>query len=170
VARALALDPLRGDFTTDKKLILQKMAGAGAIIYPWIGANPSVLDDPMCAAAAAAAVDGGTEMTTERIRILSPKETYAVTSLSPRSQKRLAEKGRFPKPIRLDEQSPRIGFVESEVQAWLAARLAEARRPPPAGAEPQAAEPTANGHSAEAPASRPPKRRRDQPGTRPHGV
>jgi predicted DNA-binding transcriptional regulator AlpA len=75
----------------------------------------------------AAAFDGG-EMT-ERIRFLSPKQVYELTSLSPRTQGRLADQGQFPNPILLFEGSRRIGFVESEVQAWQAARLAEARRP-----------------------------------------
>jgi predicted DNA-binding transcriptional regulator AlpA len=106
---------------------------------------------------------------TERIRFLSPKQVYALTSLSPRTQGRLAEAERFPKPVQLFEGSRRIGFVESEIQAWLAARLAEARRSPPAGAEPQVDQPPINGHGAEAPAA-PPKRKGGQPlGTRPHG-
>jgi predicted DNA-binding transcriptional regulator AlpA len=94
---------------------------------------------------------------TERIRFLSPKQVQELTNLSPRTQGRLADAGRFPKPIQLFEGSRRIGFVESEVQAWSAARLAAARRSP------------VNGHGAEAPAG-PPKRKGGQPrGTRPHG-
>jgi len=103
---------------------------------------------------------------TERIRFLSPKQVYALTNLSPRTQGRLADAGRFPKPVKLFEGSRRIGFVESEVQAWLAARLAEARRPA-VGAEPQVGEPASNGHGAEAPArdapARPPRRKGGQP-------
>jgi prophage regulatory protein len=98
---------------------------------------------------------------TERIRFLSPKQVYELTSLSPRTQGSLADQGQFPKPIPLFEGSRRIGFVESEVQAWQAARLAEARRPR-IGAEPQVAAPAANGRGAKAP-GRPLKRKGGQP-------
>jgi hypothetical protein len=40
---------------------------------------------------------------------------------------RLAERGKFPQPVPLCEGSTRIGFVESEVLEWNAARLAAAR-------------------------------------------
>ena len=62
-----------------------------------------------------------------RIRFLSPKQVRELTSLSERTLGRLVERGRFPQPVPLCEGSTRIGFVESEVLTWNAARLAQAR-------------------------------------------
>jgi predicted DNA-binding transcriptional regulator AlpA len=61
------------------------------------------------------------------MRILSPKQTWAKTSVSPRQQGRLIERGQFPKPIPLYEGGRRIGFVEEEIDEWMAARVAAAR-------------------------------------------
>jgi predicted DNA-binding transcriptional regulator AlpA len=49
--------------------------------------------------------------------------------LSPRQVMRMAEKRRFPAPVRVTEgnqrQKGRIAFVRSEVRAWVAQRIAE---------------------------------------------
>jgi predicted DNA-binding transcriptional regulator AlpA len=69
----------------------------------------------------------GEGQTPTRIRYLSPRQVRELTSLSERTLGRLAERGKFPQPIPLCEGSTRIGFVESEVLEWNAARLAAAR-------------------------------------------
>jgi len=69
----------------------------------------------------------GEGQTPTRIRYLSPRQVRELTSLSERTLGRLAECGKFPQPVPLCEGSTRIGFVESEVLEWNAARLAAAR-------------------------------------------
>jgi predicted DNA-binding transcriptional regulator AlpA len=49
-----------------------------------------------------------------------------LTSLSTRQLARLVDADQFPQPLRLGVgRNGRLAFVESEVQAWLRARLAE---------------------------------------------
>jgi predicted DNA-binding transcriptional regulator AlpA len=64
-----------------------------------------------------------------QIRILSPAKGEEKVAFSVRHMKRMAAEGKFPRPVRLTEggenQHGRIGWVESELDAWLAARLAE---------------------------------------------
>src|SRR6202011_5869578 len=72
----------------------------------------------------------GEGQTPTRIRYLSPRQVRELTSLSERTLGRLAERGKFPQPVPLCEGSTRIGFVESEVLEWNAARLAQARGRP----------------------------------------
>jgi prophage regulatory protein len=52
-------------------------------------------------------------------RLLSPRATAARTSASFRSIQRWVRDGSFPRPVKLG--AGRIGFYESEVNAWLAA-------------------------------------------------
>jgi prophage regulatory protein len=60
------------------------------------------------------------------VRYLSPRQVEGLTSLSASHLARMADAGRFPKPVRLGEgKNGRLGFVESEVLAWNAARLEE---------------------------------------------
>jgi prophage regulatory protein len=60
------------------------------------------------------------------VRYLSPRQVQGLTSLSASHLVRMADAGRFPKPVRLGEgKNGRLGFVESEVLAWNAARLEE---------------------------------------------
>src|SRR5436853_7919238 len=60
------------------------------------------------------------------VKFLSPRQVETLTSLSARHLARMAEAGRFPKPIRLGEgKNGRLGFVEAEVLAWNAERLEE---------------------------------------------
>jgi prophage regulatory protein len=59
-------------------------------------------------------------------RILSPKQVKDKTSFSERHQRRLADEGRFPKPVRLgDGPHGRIGYIEDEIDRWLVDRVAE---------------------------------------------
>jgi predicted DNA-binding transcriptional regulator AlpA len=85
---------------------------------------------------------------TERIRFLSPKQVIALTSLSRRTLNRLPD---FPKPMPIYEGSNRLGYIESEVEAWLTARVQAAR---------------GNGHEtqrADPPPGRPPRRAKPPP-------
>jgi len=70
------------------------------------------------------------------LRLISPRETRALTSVSEREQKRRPD---FPKPVRLGTGSNgRIGFVLGEVRAWNAAQIAkrdQALPAPPTAAE-----------------------------------
>jgi len=60
------------------------------------------------------------------VRYLSPRQVEGLTSLSASHLARMADAGRFPKPVRLGEgKNGRLGFVEAEVLAWNAARLEE---------------------------------------------
>ena len=55
--------------------------------------------------------------------LLSKKQASAMTTLSVSSIKRMMAAGTFPKPVRLGES--RIAFVDTEVHAWVRARIAE---------------------------------------------
>src|SRR5262252_2722889 len=106
-------------------------------------------------------------------RFLSFKQTWYVTNVSPRQQGRLIKRRQFPKPILLYEGGRRLGFLASEIEEWMAARVAAARS---AGADPPADEPVAttptraegadrrNGHGQRAASQ---ARRRPQPPPRP---
>jgi prophage regulatory protein len=63
----------------------------------------------------------------EKRRLLSPRQTKVEhTSLSERHMARLAGKGKFPRPVRLGEgKNARTAYVEDEVLAWNAERIAE---------------------------------------------
>jgi predicted DNA-binding transcriptional regulator AlpA len=63
-------------------------------------------------------------------KIVDDKTTEALTGgLSRRQRERMAADGKFPQSVRLTEgngvRPGRIGWVESEVLAWNAARIAE---------------------------------------------
>lgn len=58
-------------------------------------------------------------------RILRMPEVEARTGLSRRSIQALVRKGTFPQPIRLSRRA--IGWLESEVNAWLLERIARSR-------------------------------------------
>ena len=53
----------------------------------------------------------------EQKRLISPRRVREVTSLSERHLKRLADEGKFPKPVPLGEggRNSRIAYVEDEV-------------------------------------------------------
>jgi predicted DNA-binding transcriptional regulator AlpA len=89
---------------------------------------------------------------TERIRLISPKETFALTSLTRPAAKRLTAKGLFPRPIQLFDGSRRQAYVEGEVLAWLAERVTAARAAPNGNGHPPPEPPPA-------PGGKPPARR-----------
>lgn len=60
------------------------------------------------------------------INILKLKDVLDKTKLSKSTIYNKISDGDFPKQIKLGERS--IGFIESEVNEWLLARLAESRR------------------------------------------
>ena len=59
-------------------------------------------------------------------RFLSMREVLSRTSLSKTHTYRMINAGRFPRPVPLGPH--RVGFVESEVDDWMAARLRERDR------------------------------------------
>jgi prophage regulatory protein len=58
------------------------------------------------------------------VRMLRIKEVVSVTGLKPEAIYRLGREGKFPRPVKISEFSS--GWVESEVQGYLASRI-EAR-------------------------------------------
>ena len=63
------------------------------------------------------------------MRILSDKQVQEKTGLSPSTQWRLTQAGKFPKKVRLSER--RSGRFEHEVDRWMESRPREgAERPP----------------------------------------
>ena len=54
-------------------------------------------------------------------KILSKRELTAMVGLSYPTVWRLMRRGEFPKPVPLSEN--RVGWIESEVAAWLASRV-----------------------------------------------
>ncbi len=66
-------------------------------------------------------------------RILRPREVFQRVGLCRTVVYKAAREGKFPKPIKLTERA--TGWLESEVDAWIAARAAErASEPTPAAA------------------------------------
>ena len=61
-------------------------------------------------------------------RILGMPEVEARTGLSRRSIQTLVERGAFPQPIRLSRRT--VGWLESELNTWLLARVARSRDGP----------------------------------------
>lgn len=59
----------------------------------------------------------------EDVQIVALKDVVKMTSLSRTAINKFRIAGRFPTPISLGEK--RIGFVKSEVIAWIEARVAE---------------------------------------------
>jgi len=57
------------------------------------------------------------------LRLCRKAEVVERTGLSASSVYALASKGRFPRPVKLGERS--AAWVESEVTAWIEARIAE---------------------------------------------
>lgn len=56
-------------------------------------------------------------------KLLSLTETSELVSLTRVSIWALAKAGKFPKPVRITGR--RVGFVNSEIQAWIRARIDE---------------------------------------------
>lgn len=61
----------------------------------------------------------------EKLTILDRAQVTKRTSLKRDSIDNLARAGKFPKPIRL--ASRRIGWVEAEVEQWIAERIKASR-------------------------------------------
>ena len=58
-------------------------------------------------------------------RMLSKKELKTLVLYSPQHIARLEKSGEFPKRVRLGPyRSSRVGWIESEVRAWLSSRIA----------------------------------------------
>lgn len=57
--------------------------------------------------------------------LLRRKEVEARTGLPRSSLYELIGRGEFPRPIRLGERS--VAWIDSEVDAWIASRIAECR-------------------------------------------
>jgi prophage regulatory protein len=55
------------------------------------------------------------------MKILNSKQVRELTLYSPQHRDRLERAGKFPKRVRLGEH--RVGWVESEVLAWLQKRV-----------------------------------------------
>ena len=62
------------------------------------------------------------------MRLLSKKEVRLRVLYSPQHIQRLEDAGKFPRRIRLGQG--RVGWLESEVNDWLAARIAERDKTP----------------------------------------
>jgi len=71
------------------------------------------------------AAEGSTEPEPEDDDMLSPRDVVRITGLSLSTIKRMANDGRFPKPMRLSPR--RIGWTAREVKEWLN-RLDDQRR------------------------------------------
>lgn len=61
----------------------------------------------------------------ENLRLIRRKEVQAKTGLGASSIYALMSEGRFPKPVTLSIR--RVAWVESEVDAWIAERVAKHR-------------------------------------------
>ena len=61
-------------------------------------------------------------MTTSQIQLLSLKQVCQLTSLSRTGVNKARAGGRFPAAVDVDGR--RIAFVKSEVESWLAAKVA----------------------------------------------
>lgn len=61
------------------------------------------------------------------MRLLSKKQVREIVLYSPQHIARLEAAGKFPKRVQLGPA--RVGWVDEEVQGWLAARIAERDRP-----------------------------------------
>ena len=58
--------------------------------------------------------------------LLSRKTVADLVDLHPEHISRMARAGRFPKPIKFsDAKNSTVRFVAEEIEAWIAARLAE---------------------------------------------
>ncbi len=56
-------------------------------------------------------------------RLLSKREVLALTGLTESGIDNRVRRGTFPKPVPLDARQ--TAFVESEIRAWIAARIAD---------------------------------------------
>ena len=60
----------------------------------------------------------------EVVRLISKKQLKELVLYSPQHIQRLEHQGQFPKRVRLGSyQGSRVGWIESEVRAWLQERI-----------------------------------------------
>lgn len=64
----------------------------------------------------------------EKPSILRRKQVEWLTGLSRSTMYHLIEEGAFPKPVNLGQRA--VGWLESEVDVWLASRMTGAQRIP----------------------------------------
>lgn len=58
-------------------------------------------------------------------RIIRRRAAFAMVGLSPSAVERLIRAGSFPRPIPLVPGGRSVGFLQSEISAWIAERVAE---------------------------------------------
>ena len=63
------------------------------------------------------------EQQTENVRLIRRKEVQAKTGLGASSIYAMMQQGTFPKAINISER--RVAWIESEVDAWIANRIAQ---------------------------------------------
>lgn len=63
-----------------------------------------------------------------KLTILDRAQVTQRTSLKKESINRMARAGEFPQPIRLGERR-RVGWIEAEVEQWIAEQIAASRQP-----------------------------------------
>jgi predicted DNA-binding transcriptional regulator AlpA len=64
-------------------------------------------------------------------RLLSKKDVADLVGLHPEHIMRMAREGKFPKPIKLSaSQNGRARFVDTEVDEWITAKMAERANDP----------------------------------------
>ena len=63
------------------------------------------------------------------MRIISPKQVRFKTNISERQQDRLVERGLFPKPVALYPGGRRKGFIEEEIDEFMAVQVAARAAP-----------------------------------------
>lgn len=64
----------------------------------------------------------------ETTRLIRRKEVQAATGLGASSIYALVAQGKFPAPLNLSER--RVAWVEAEVHAWIAERMAQRKATP----------------------------------------
>lgn len=65
--------------------------------------------------------------TAPSLRFIRAREAIKKTGLSKSSIYDLMAQGQFPKAIRLCVTGRAVGWIESEIDAWMASRIAESR-------------------------------------------
>ena len=65
------------------------------------------------------------EQQTENVRLIRRKEVQAKTGLGASSIYAMMQQGTFPKAVNISER--RVAWIESEVDAWIAERVAKHR-------------------------------------------
>lgn len=70
-------------------------------------------------------------------RLLRRRAVETMVGLKKTALYEMMKRGEFPRPVRLGGLGARpVGWLESEVQAWISARVAESRKVPDAALNP----------------------------------